>query len=94
MGSNCARSGCGLGVTALDVPPTVAKSVGLMSGRWRFKGPMSAPLKPRSVLDEEVGSSDCDVLQVTDFQALCLGALAVFPSQGMAGLVRSTLDAP
>ena len=40
---------------------------------------MGAASKPRSVLNEEVGPSDRDLLNLTDYQALCLGTRAVFP---------------
>ena len=39
---------------------------------WRFKGPLRATSKPH-------GASDLDLLNLTDSQALCLGARTVFP---------------
>ena len=61
----------GMGVAALTAPLTVVKSVGSISERWRFKGPMRAISKPCSALDEHSGPSDLD-LNMTDYQALCL----------------------
>ena len=69
----------GMGVAALAAPSTVVKSVGSISERGRFKRPMGAASKPRSALDEEVGPSDRDLLNLTDYQPLCLSTRAVFP---------------
>ena len=69
----------GMGVTALNAPDTVVKSAGSISERWRFKGPMRTASKPPSALDEEVGPSHRDLLDLTDYQALCLGTRTVFP---------------
>ena len=51
-----------------------SKNVGSISERWRLKGPMRATSKPHSALDE-----DLDLLNLSDFLALCFGARAVFP---------------
>ena len=40
---------------------------------------MRTASKPRSALDEEVGPSDRDLLNLTDYQALCLGTRTVVP---------------
>ena len=68
----------GMGVTALTAPDTAMKSAGSISERWRFKGPLRITSKPRSALDAEVGPSDRDLLDLTDYQALCLGTRTVF----------------
>ena len=65
----------GMGVA----PYTIVKSVGSISERCRLKGPMRATSKPRSALDEEIGPSYLDLLNLTDCQALCLGTRTVFP---------------
>ena len=57
----------------------MVKSVGSVSERWPFKGPMRATSKPRSALDEEIGPSDLDLLNLTDYQALCLGTRTMSP---------------
>ena len=62
----------GMGVAAVSAPLTVVR----ISERWRFKGPMRAPLKPRGACDEEVGPSDRDLLSLADYQARCLGTRA------------------
>ena len=40
---------------------------------------MRATSKPPGASDEEIGPSDLDLLNLTDHQALCLGARTVFP---------------
>ena len=56
----------GVGVAVL----TVVKSVGSISERWRFKGPMRTTSKTRGALDEEVGFSDRDLFNLKDYQSL------------------------
>ena len=73
MGYNCARCSC---VSFSDL--MVVKSVGSVSERWRFKGPMSTTSKTRGALDKEVGLSDRDLFILKDYQALCFGTRAVF----------------
>ena len=68
-----------MGVATLTAPLTVVKNVGSISKRWRFNKPMRATSKPRSVLDEEIGPSDLDLLNLTDYQALCLGTRCCLP---------------
>ena len=50
---------------------------------------MRATSKPRSALDEEVGPSDLDFLNLTDYQALCLSTRAVFPEVRVLTLPRN-----
>ena len=59
--------------------PPWSKECGFILEFWRFKGPMRATSKPRSALDEEIGPSDLDLLNLMDYQALCLGTRRVFP---------------
>ena len=68
-----------MGVAALAAPSTMFKSVGSISERWQFKVPMLATSKPSSSLDVEIGPSDLDLLNLMDYQALCLGTRIVFP---------------
>ena len=70
MGYNCSCGGpvsWRTGVAALTAPLTVVKNVGSMSERWRFNEPMRATSKLRSAWDEDVGRSDLDLLNVTDY---------------------------
>ena len=50
-----------------------------MRAQFRSAGALRVTSKPRSALDEEVGPSDRDLLNLTDYQALCLGTRTVFP---------------
>ena len=69
----------GMGFAALTAPLTVVKNAGSISERWRFKGPMRATSELRSALDEEVGPSSLDLLNLTLYLALCPGTHIVFP---------------
>ena len=64
-----------MGVAAPTPPPTMNKSVGSILVR----GGQGVLLRSHSALDEGIGPSDLDFLNLTDYQALCVGARTSSP---------------